>query len=78
MTLKTEEIMWVHPNLAKDEQWDSKKPKLKRKSCNVVSVLPDEDNITVASLSDFEDEKHALTAQNSAPQPTVLGLENYT
>jgi len=31
MTLKIGEIMWVHPDLAKDEQWDSKKPKPKRK-----------------------------------------------
>jgi len=31
--------------------------------------LPDDDSITVASLSDFEDEKHALAAQDAAPQP---------
>ena len=31
LTLKTGEIMWVHPDLAKDEQWDSKKPKPKGK-----------------------------------------------
>ena len=34
----------------------------KGKSYNVVSVLQDDDNITVASLIDSEDEKHALTA----------------
>jgi len=62
MTLKIEKIMWVHPDLVKDEQWDSKKPKLKEKSYNVISILPDDDNITVASLSDSEDEKHALAA----------------
>ena len=68
--LKTEKIMWVHPDLTKDEQWDSKKPKPKEKSYNVVSVLSDDDNITVASLSDSEDEKHTLTAQDAASQPT--------
>ena len=68
--LKTGKIMWVHPDLAKDKQWDSKKPKLKGKSCNVISVLPNDDNITIASLSDSEDEKHALAAQDAAPQPT--------
>jgi len=46
------------------------KPKPKENSCNVISILPDDDNETVASLSDSEDEKHALTAQDAAPQPT--------
>jgi len=63
-------IMWVHPNLTKDKQRDSKKPKLKGKSCNVVSIFPDNDNVTIASLSDSENEKHAFTAQDAAPQPT--------
>ena len=60
----------MHPNLGKDKQWDSKKLKPKGKSCNVVSVLPDDDNITVASLSDSEDEKHAFVEQDVAPQLT--------
>ena len=47
-----------------------KETQAKGKSCNVVSVLPDDDNVTVASLSDSEDEKHALAAQYAAPQPT--------
>jgi len=67
--------MWVHLDLAKDEQWDSREPKLKEKSCNVVSVLPDDDNIIIASLSDSEDEKHALAAQDAAPQPTSTQSE---
>ena len=60
----------MHPDLFKDKQWNSKKPKTKGKSCNVVFVLPDDDNITVTSLSDSKDEKHALAAQDTAPQPT--------
>ena len=47
----------------------------KGKSCNVVSVFSDDDNITVASLSDSEDEKHALAAQDAAPQPTSTQSE---
>jgi len=70
MTMKSEKIMWVHPYLAIDEQWDSREPKLKEKSCNVVSVLPDDDNIIVASLNDSKDEKHASATQDGAPQPT--------
>ena len=62
--------MRVHPNLGKDKQWDSKKLKPKGKSCNVVSIFLDDDNITVASLSDSEDEKHAFAAQDATPQPT--------
>jgi len=57
----------VHPDLAKDKQWDSKNPKLKEKSCNVVTILPDDDNVTVASLSDSANEKHAFTAQDATP-----------
>ena len=60
--------MWVHPNLAKDKQWDSKKPKLKGKFCNVVSILSDDDNVTIASLSDSKNEKHVFTTQDAAPQ----------
>ena len=59
----------MHPDLTKDKQWDSRKPKPKGKSCNIVSVFPDDDNITIASLSDYEDEKQALAAQDAAPQP---------
>jgi len=62
--------MWVHPNLAKNKQWDSRKLKPEGKSCNVISVLPDDDNVIVASLSDSEDEQHTLVAQDVAPQPT--------
>ena len=58
----------MHPDLTNDEQWDSKEPKLKAKFCNVISVLPDDDNITVPSLSDSEDEKHALIAQDIIPR----------
>ena len=54
LTLKIGEIMWIHSELAQDEQWDSKKSKSKGKSCNVISVLPDDDNVIVASLSDFK------------------------
>jgi len=61
MTIKSREIMWVHPDLAKDEQCDSKEPKLKVKSYNVISIFSDDDNITITSLSDFKDENHTLT-----------------
>ena len=53
LTLKIGKIMWIHPDLAQDKQWDSKKSNLKGKSCNVISVLPDDSNVTTASLSDF-------------------------
>jgi len=62
--------MWIHPDLAQDEQWDSKKFKSKDKSCNVISILPDDDNFTSASLSDAEGEKHACATQADVPQPT--------
>ena len=60
----------IHPDLVQDVKWDSKKPKSKGKSCNVISILPDDDNLTSASLSDSEGEKHAYTIRADVPQPT--------
>jgi len=68
LTLKTGKIMWIHPDLAQDEQWDSMKFKSKGKSCNVISILPDDGNLTSASLSDSEGKKHACTVQTDVPQ----------
>jgi len=68
LTLETWEIMWIHPNLVQDEQWDSKKSKSKGKTCNVISIQPDDGNLTSASLSDSEWEKHACTMQADVPQ----------
>jgi len=62
--------MWIHPDLVQDEQWDSKKFKSKDKSCNVVSILSDDGNLTSAFLRDSEGEKHACTTQADVPQPT--------
>jgi len=70
LTLETGEIMWIHPDLVQDVQRDSKNSNKKGKSCNVISVLPDDDNLTSASLSDSEGEKHACTTQADAPQQT--------
>jgi len=70
LTLKIGEIIWIHPDLAQDKQWDSKKSKSKGKSCNVISVLPDNGNVTSASLSDSEGKRHACTAQADVPQLT--------
>jgi len=47
-----------------------KKSKSKGKYCNVISILPDDGNVTSASLSDSEGEKHAFTTQADAHQPT--------
>ena len=78
LTLKMGEIMWIHPDLAQDKQWDSKKSKSKGKSCNVISILLDDVNLTSASLSDSEGEKHACTTQADALSRRVLDLKNHT
>ena len=57
------EIIWVHPDFVKDEQWETNKPKLKGKSGNAVSLIAEDDSVTVASFSDSEGEKPALVAQ---------------
>jgi len=67
--------MWIHPDLAKYKQWDSKKSKSKDKSCNVISVLPHDDNVTTTSLSDSESERHACTTQANVPQPMGTRFE---
>ena len=68
MTTKSE-MMWVHPDIVKDEQWESSKPKLKGKSCNTISFTTDDDDVTIASLNDSEEEKLALAAQSATTQP---------
>ena len=67
VTTESGEIMWVHPDIVKDEQWETNKPK--EKSCNIISLEADDDSVTVASLSDSEGEKLALAAQPSTSQP---------
>jgi len=62
ITTESGEIMWVHPDIVKDEQWETNKPKLKGKSCNAVSLAVDDDSVTVASLNDSEGEKPTLAA----------------
>jgi len=70
LDIETGEIMWIHPDLAQDEQWDLKKSRSKGKSYNVISILPDDSNLTSASFSDSDGEKHACTMQADIPQPT--------
>ena len=57
----------IHPDHVQDEQWDSKKSKSKGKSCNVISILSDDGNLTAASLSNSEGEKHACMTQADVP-----------
>jgi len=57
MTTESGEIMCVHPDIIKDEQWETSKYKLKGKSCNTISLAIDDDSVTIASLSDSEEEK---------------------
>jgi len=71
ITTESEEIMWVHSNIIKDEQWETNRPKLKGKSCNAISIAADDDSVTVTSLSDSEGEKPALASQASTSQPVA-------
>jgi len=60
MTIKSREIVWVHPDIINDEQWEFSQPKLKGKSCNTVFLSTDNDIMTIASLSDLKEEKLVL------------------
>ena len=68
MMIESEEIMWVHPDIIKDKQSETSKPKLKDKSCNAISLATDDDSVTIVSLSDSEEEKLALAAQPATSQ----------
>ena len=70
LMIKSREIMQVHPDIVKEEQWESSKLKLKGKFCNVISLATDEDTATIASFSDSrEEEKLALMTQPTISQP---------
>jgi len=73
LTTKSGEIMWVHLDIVKDEQWESSQPKLKGKSCNVISLAQDDDKATVASFSSSEEEKFVFAAQPATSQPVGTG-----
>ena len=77
LTTKSGEIMWVHPNIIKYEQWVSSNSKLKGKSCNDISLAMDDDAVTITSLSDSEEEKLTLAAQPATSQP-VVSMEGRT
>jgi len=62
MMTKSREIMWMHADIVKDEQWESNKPKLKGNSCNAISLVMDDDAVTITSLIDSKEEKFALAA----------------
>jgi len=38
LTIKFREVMLVHPDIVNDKQWDLSQPKVKGKSCNVISL----------------------------------------
>ena len=71
MTTKVGEIMWVYPDIVKDEHWESSKPNLKGRSCNVVSLVNNDDAMTVPSLSDSE---IALAAQPTSSK--LIGTQS--
>ena len=78
MIIKSGEIIWVHPNIVKDEQWESSKPKLKGKSCNIIYLATYDVAMIIPSLSDSEEEKLALVGSPLPLSQWALGLEKST
>ena len=62
MMTKSREIMRVHLDIVKDEQWESSKPELKGKSCNAISLITDDEVVILASLSGSKEEKLSSAA----------------
>jgi len=78
LTLETGEVMWIHPDLVQDVQGNSKQPKSKGKSCNVISVLPDDDNLTSASLRILKEKSMLAQRRPMYLSRRVLDPENHT
>ena len=78
LTLETEKIMWIHPDLAQDEQWDSKKSKSKGKSCNVISILPDDANSHQLFLAILKGESTLALRKSMYLSRWALDPENHT
>jgi len=53
----------VHPDIVNDEQWELSQPKLKGKSCNVISLAEEDDKVTTTSLSSSGEEEFVLAVQ---------------
>ena len=69
ITIKSGEIMWVQPDIVKNEQWESIKLKIKGTPCNVISLAVDNDIIIMASLNNSKEEKFAFATQPATVQP---------
>ena len=69
LTLETGKIMWIH-RPRPGRTMGCEEIQFKREILQFVSILPDDSNLTSASLSDSEGEKHACTAQADVPQLT--------
>ena len=60
--------MWIHPDLVEDQQWTSatkkkSKGKGKASSCNVITPCPREEDGATASLTDTDNERSVLAAE---------------
>ena len=61
--------MWVHPDLLDDQQWtrvSGKKKRHKAKASNMISPSLNEDDAHLTPLTDSEEEKSALAAEQGA------------
>ena len=71
ITTKSGEVMWVHPDVVSDKQWESNRPKRKGKYCNMISFSLNDDGDTPAnSLTDSKEEQIVLVVQPVEAQPT--------
>jgi len=71
VTLKSGEVMWIHLDIINGEQWETKQPRCKGKTCNMISFsLGDDDGASTKLLTDSEEEQIVLTAQPAAVEPT--------
>jgi len=56
LTTKSEKIMWMHSDIANDKQWDSSQGQILQ--CHL--PFTEDNNATITSLSNSEEEKFAL------------------
>ena len=68
LTTKSREIMWMYRILSMTSNGSKCRPKLKGKTCNVISLAQNDDAVAVASLSDSKEGKFTFVTRPATSQ----------
>jgi len=68
LTTKSREIVWMYQILSMTSNGNKCRPKLKGKTCNVISLAQNDDAVAVSSLSDSKEEKFTFMTRPATSQ----------